>query len=443
MRTSTTASDANDSTATYTSRELRKQAAKLEKRKLIEESGGIRPRAAVNSEEQGNKKSKRTKKKGVTYFEKGGQGKIIQEEKKHDVLQHRFGKVMSNVPCPKKPRTHTVSIALPGSIVDNCQTKELKTCLVGQIARAAAIYHIDEIVVFNDHLGTSKNDSCNFMAKILQYCECPQYLRKHFFPMDTDLQYVGVLSPLDAPHHVRVKERSKYREGVVLDKVGPHGGSCVNVGIGEKTKTVEFMDKFVLTAGIRCTVQMFDSNNTASKVYDSRHTQVKVVSPKAPTLEDGTYWGYQVRIADSIQQVFDDCPYEGGKYDLKVGTSERGDDVSHALNNDKKKLPRFQHMIMVFGGIAGIEECIDADESISIPGSQTRTLFDLWLNTCPHQGSRTIRTEEAVLISLARLRPFIEQNVAPAVSQSSVVVASEDIQFSDDASDESDDDANE
>jgi predicted SPOUT superfamily RNA methylase MTH1 len=234
--------------------------------------------------------------------------------------------------------------------VDNCQTKELKTCLVGQIARAAAIYHVDEIVVFNDHLGGgSTNDSCKFMAKILQYCECPQYLRKHFFPMDPDLQYVGVLSPLDAPHHVRANERCKY------------GGSCVNVGIGEKTKTVEFMDKLVLKAGIRCTVKMFDtaenSNNaTTSKVYDNRHIQVKVVSPKAPTLDDGTYWGYTVRLANSIQQVFDDCPYEDGTYDLKVGTSERGDDVTDVLNNDKKKLPRFQHMIMVFGGIAGIEE---------------------------------------------------------------------------------------
>lgn len=83
---------------------------------------------------------------------------------------------------------------------------------------------------------------------------------------------------------------------------------------------------------------------------------------------------------------------------------------------------------------------------ICIVRTQSYFLLDLRLprlNTCPHQGSRTIRTEEAVLISLARLRPFIEQNVAPAASQSSVVVAPEDIQFSDDASDESDDDANE
>jgi uncharacterized membrane protein len=60
------------------------------------------------------------------------------------------------------------------------------------------------------------------------------------------------------------------------------------------------------------------------------------------------------------------------------------------------------------------------------------------VNTCPYQGSRTIRTEEAVLISLARFRPFIQKNVAPVVAPSSLKVV-DDVQFSDDASDESDD----
>jgi predicted SPOUT superfamily RNA methylase MTH1 len=32
------------------------------------------------------------------------------------------------------------------------------------------------------------------------------------------------------------------------------------------------------------------------------------------------------------------------------------------------------------------------------------SLFDIYLNTCPGQGSRTIRTEEAVLISLQYLQ---------------------------------------
>jgi hypothetical protein len=40
----------------------------------------------------------------------------------------------------------TVSIAIPGSVVSNAQTRELQTQLAGQIARAAAVFRVDEIV---------------------------------------------------------------------------------------------------------------------------------------------------------------------------------------------------------------------------------------------------------------------------------------------------------
>jgi hypothetical protein len=56
-------------------------------------------------------------------------------------VNHRFGRVMDQPPCPDQPRFATLSIAIPGSVVSNCQTRELKTTLVGQVARAATIYH--------------------------------------------------------------------------------------------------------------------------------------------------------------------------------------------------------------------------------------------------------------------------------------------------------------
>ena len=47
-------------------------------------------------------------------------------------------------------RSYTVSLALPGSIIDNAQSAELRTYLAGQIARAAAVFNVDEVVVFNE-----------------------------------------------------------------------------------------------------------------------------------------------------------------------------------------------------------------------------------------------------------------------------------------------------
>lgn len=37
------------------------------------------------------------------------------------------------------------------------------------------------------------NNECNFhMAKILEYMECPQYLRKAYFPVQKSLNFAGI-----------------------------------------------------------------------------------------------------------------------------------------------------------------------------------------------------------------------------------------------------------
>lgn len=57
--------------------------------------------------------------------------------------------------------------------------------------------------------------------------------------------------------------------------------------------------------------------------------------------------------------------------------------------------------MLVFGGLQGLEAAIENDYFLN--ESDPRVLFDYYVNTVPNQGSRTIRTEEAVLISLATL----------------------------------------
>ncbi|CAN0243507.1 unnamed protein product, partial [Discosporangium mesarthrocarpum] len=94
-------------------------------------------------------------------------------------------------------------------------------------------------------------------------------------------------------------------------------------------------------------------------------------------------------------------------YDYTLGTSERG---HKTVDSGDFSLPPFKHLLVVFGGVQGIEATVDADETLGIPGSEACALFDAWVNTCPGQGSRTIRTEEAVLITLARLRSHVLGN---------------------------------
>lgn len=106
------------------------------------------------------------------------------------------------------PRPYTVSVALPVSIISQVQTRELKTFLIGQIARYLAIHKVDEVVVYADGVVDEssmelESNPCLFLARLLQYAETPSYLRKALFPMHGDFRFAGLLSPMDSPHHMK------------------------------------------------------------------------------------------------------------------------------------------------------------------------------------------------------------------------------------------------
>uniref|UniRef100_A0A670K3Z2 28S rRNA (uridine-N(3))-methyltransferase n=1 Tax=Podarcis muralis TaxID=64176 RepID=A0A670K3Z2_PODMU len=311
-------------------------------------------------------------------------------------------------PIEDKGCNYTVSVALPGSMLSNAQSAELRTYLAGQIARACVIFCVDEIVVFDEHGEDSKmvegeiegikkrDQACVQLAQILQYLECPQYLRKSFPPKHQDLKFAGLLNPLDSPHHVRIGEESEYREGVVLSRpTKPGRGSFVNCGMQKEVQ----IDK-QLEAGLCVTVRLNPQQNPESKTQKGM-----VVSSHQPRTASGLYWGHSVRLASCLSAVFAESPYKEG-YNLSIGTSERGTSV------DQATLTPFRHALIVFGGLQGLEASVDTDLNLEV--TDTSTLFDFYLNTCPGQGSCIIRTEEAILISLSALRPQINGAVKKA-----------------------------
>lgn len=327
---------------------------------------------------------------------------------------------------PRKKNVSTISIAIPGSILENAQSQELKTYLVGTIARAATIYMIDEVIIFDDapagnvtttkmhQLETSEGikiarPCCIQFARILQYLECPQYLRKFFFPIHNDLKFTGLLNPLDSQHHLRITNEFLYREGIVTSK--PHAKGCfVNVGLLNDV----LVDR-QLTEGLRVTVKLPKGSDLKSKKLKG-----KIVPPSEPRSRTGIYWGYNVRIANSISQVFSQSPYKGG-YDLTIGTSDKGEDV-HAVESKSLK---YNHLLLVFGGLYGLESAVENDDNLTV--EDPSLLFDHYFNVAPQQGSRTIRTEEAVLITLASLTEKIEAvEPTPEFKLKDLIAQSED-----------------
>ncbi len=154
-----------------------------------------------------------------------------------------------------------------------------------------------------------------------------------------------------------------------------------------------------LNPGIRVTVQFDEDNARPSK----KNHIGKAVAPCTPRQEAGLYWGYETRVAGSLAEVFSGCPFPEG-YDVTIGTSERG---TVSVNDEDFAIQPFIRLLVVFGGVKGIEASVDCDESLEVPGEDASKMFDMWVNVCPGQGSRTIRTEEAVFIAMARLSPYV------------------------------------
>lgn len=160
------------------------------------------------------------------------------------------------------------------------------------------------------------------------------------------------------------------REGAVSGKPPKQSkGSYVNIGLLNDC----LVDK-ILTPGLRVTVKLEPNQDLKSKKIRG-----KIVSPLQPRLETGIYWGYTVRIAKSFSDIFTNSAYENG-YDLTVGTSDKGNSL-HAIESKSLK---FNHALIVYGGVMGLEAALENDDQLD--ADDPSLLFDEYLNVAPNQG---------------------------------------------------------
>lgn len=161
----------------------------------------------------------------------------------------------------------------------------------------------------------------------------------------------------------------------------------------------------------RVTLKFDPGAEEASKNTKSEVINAEPVGPEEPREESGYYWGYSVRKAACLSDVFTECTYDGG-YDVTIGTSERGIDSQQLYSgSEEEKVNGFKHLLVVFGGVAGLEVAVKNDAEFQKLGVvEAKDVFDRWVNVCPGQGSRTIRTEEAIWIGLMGLRRLVNEN---------------------------------
>jgi len=271
-------------------------------------------------------------------------------------------------------------IAIPASVISDTPHLREKTSKVGLIGRAAAVFRVDEIVVYPDNPKEEQNEDLDLIATLLSYIETPQYLRKRLFRIEPQLQYAGVLPPLRTPHHplsgkTNAFKVGDYREGVVLSK--DKEGLLVDVG-------------FEQPALLRETEHPIGERLTLQVVKTGGRAEVQVANRS----ELPDYWGYTVRVEHCSLK----CAVNNVKADLALGTSRKGNPFENVAHKVGSRWRVAQSILLAFGSPArGLYE-IAADEGLDLDA-----LLDFVVNMFPGQGTETVRTEEAVFATLAIL----------------------------------------
>jgi predicted SPOUT superfamily RNA methylase MTH1 len=280
-----------------------------------------------------------------------------------------------------------LSIAIPSSFIDVSSNKAQKTQQIGRIARAAAIFQVDEILLYRDKQNQRQNRNLQFITRVLEYLETPQYLRKHLFGRIPELQYAGVLPPLRTPHHPLAKEsvalkNGEIREGVTFVKKGK-----VVVDIGVEAP-VPFIQSEPTRVPKRITVKV--KRNKTGKL-----TATPCASPK-----NKQYWGYSVT---NIEPPLGPFLMNATNFPYIIATSRRGSSVEERVNQIRTKWEKHRRLLLLFGshreGLADILRRNEIELSSVVNDS---------INLVYKQGTATIRTEEAVLIGLTAFR-FLER----------------------------------
>lgn len=276
-----------------------------------------------------------------------------------------------------------VKLVLPGSLTSDAPDLRLKTLKVGQVGRLAAIFRVSEILLYADYNYSAQERDLVLIKKILDYMEAPQYLKKRLFSSSPFLKYVGVLPPLASPHHPlqsrkRDLRNGEFREGVVV--ANDSKGALVDIGV-ELPQRLRGID---LPVNNRVTVRVVVKNE---ELYLER----------ADRDEISDYWGYLVNISkDSLGSTVRKL-----RPALIVLTSRYGavfKDISESLLG---RWSQAGELFLVFGGpYQGLKEILEK-EKVGL-----QEVGDFVVNFVPRQGTRTVRTEEALAAALAVLNMY-------------------------------------
>jgi hypothetical protein len=282
------------------------------------------------------------------------------------------------------------SVLVPSSLTREAEDEREATRKLGYVARAAAVFGVDRLVVYPDSRGEDGHLDGGFVATVLAYAATPPYLRKEAWDVRDELEHVGVLPPLRLVTQTGSGSTGSgsLRQGIVTE-VGPDGRVRVNCGLQHPVSLPVPSSMTAPGEGERVTI----------RVSSRRPLRAKLV--------DGPLPGFTVTRGNL------DAALRREDAGLRIAASRHGESLTVSrLDGLVQRIDAAGGSTVVFGAPErGLPEILDVEppsgETPPQGGSddtEPNTRFDLWLNTVPNQGSDVVRTEEAMFATLAPLR---------------------------------------
>ncbi len=277
-------------------------------------------------------------------------------------------------------RPQRVSVALPASFTRDIPHLREKTSRAGIVARALAIFRVDEAIIYADAKAYSEKEG-RLLQKLLSYQETPQYMRRALFARDPELQFAGILPPLRLPSHPSI---DKPRIGMVREAVAVRAGDTSAVDAG-----------FSSLVTVRSKLKPLD-RVTVSLTRLEPSIEGNLVDPDRLPI----YWGFRITRTDlTLGRLI-----RGEKRDLTISTSRKGRAIREILQGLTSKWKSSQRTLILFGSPdEGVPEILNKE------GVEVEKACDFNLNMIPNQGVETVRTEEALFATLSILNLIEER----------------------------------
>jgi methyltransferase len=207
--------------------------------------------------------------------------------------------------------------------------------------------------------------------------------------MHPDLANVGLMNPIEAKHHLKADQPSQFREGVALERPTKHGaGSWVDIGLKQQAR----MDLLVLPL-TRVTLRIKNFEDPQAPYYEA-----EAISKKTPRLEDGQYWGYDVRIAQNLTEMV-----EGGEYDHVLLCNHSTESYGLPQIENFTSVPLQEKSILIyFAGTEDLGTFIEKDVRAKWTLEEALKRFSYALKQCS-LGVKQLRLEEQLFLTLSKL----------------------------------------